>query len=159
MKTYRAIDVANTILGLAEERGKTVTPMQLIKLCYMCHGWMLGIYGRPLINESVQAWRYGPVVRSVYQEAKKFRDQPVVGRLGQGMFSPNSVPLDEAALDIVTQVYEKYGDLSGISLSSLTHQSESPWHIVWTKNGQINAVIPNDLIEDHYSKLYKAQPS
>ena len=36
--------------------------MHAIKLVYLCHGWMLGIYGRSLIGEPVEAWRYGPVV-------------------------------------------------------------------------------------------------
>ncbi len=31
--------------------------MQLIKLVYLCHGWTMGLYSRPLI-ENVEAWQY-----------------------------------------------------------------------------------------------------
>ena len=36
--------------------------MQVLKLVYYCHAWMLGLYGRPLIRQPIEAWRYGPVV-------------------------------------------------------------------------------------------------
>ncbi|WP_131993555.1 type II toxin-antitoxin system antitoxin SocA domain-containing protein [Dokdonella fugitiva] len=40
--------------------------MQLLKLVYLCHAWTLGLLGRPLLREEVQAWRYGPVFPALY---------------------------------------------------------------------------------------------
>ena len=62
--------VAEYILWLANRDRNPLTPMQVLKLVYICHGWMLGLTGRPLIRESAQAWTYGPVVPSVYHQYK-----------------------------------------------------------------------------------------
>ena len=57
--------VAEQILWL---RGREIetTPMHVLKLVYLCHGWCLGFTGEALINEPVEAWTYGPVVPTVY---------------------------------------------------------------------------------------------
>jgi uncharacterized phage-associated protein len=50
-------------------------------------------------------------------------------------------------------VVEKYGHLSGIALSNLTHRAGSPWSQVY-ETGAYNGEISDDLIRDHYvSKL------
>ncbi len=146
--------VANKILDLASKANKTVTPMQLIKLVYLCHGWSLGITGKPLLDEHVEAWRYGPVIRSIYQKVKDRRDLPVEGPLLSHFFSKPSDEFSSDELAIIEQVYKLYGDMSGISLSNLTHQSGSPWSRIWEIEGQ-NSEIPNDLIEHHYKHLYQ----
>ena len=56
--------VAEQILWLRREID--TTPMHVIKLVYLAHGWMLGFTSRALINEAVEAWTYGPVVPSTY---------------------------------------------------------------------------------------------
>lgn len=123
--------------------------MQLIKLVYLCHGWMLGLYGRPLICEPVEAWAYGPVIRDLYNEVRSFRSGPVRGPLDEPI---NSRPLDEFEKDIIDQVFRGYGHLSGPALSRLTHASNTPWSITYSFSGQ-NHPISNDLIQDHFAGL------
>ena len=38
----------------------TLTPLQVQKLTYLCHGWTLGLYSQPLSRQQVEAWRWGP---------------------------------------------------------------------------------------------------
>ncbi|OFE11413.1 hypothetical protein PHACT_12720 [Pseudohongiella acticola] len=155
---HSAIAVANKILDLATENGRSVTPMQLIKLVYLCHGWMLGLYGRPLLAENIEAWRYGPVIRSLYAKVKDFRDNPVKGPLKQGLrISAPDETFDEQESDLISQVFEIYGRYSGVALSNLTHESGSPWDVVWKLKGQ-NSSISNDIISDHYRSLYATAP-
>jgi uncharacterized phage-associated protein len=66
-----ALAVANHFLDIAEKAGQRLTPMKLQKLVYFAHGWHLGLTGEPLLDEEIQAWSFGPVVRSVYNA---FRD-------------------------------------------------------------------------------------
>ena len=55
--------VADHILWLRSQRKlKPTTPMGIVKLVYLAHGWQLGWDGEPLINEPVEAWTYGPVI-------------------------------------------------------------------------------------------------
>lgn len=151
---HSSLAVANKVLELANRANDTVTPMQLIKLVYLCHGWMLGLHGRPMLNENVEAWRYGPVVRSLYDRVRKYRDMPVQGPLRSpfSLSEPHETFTPEEE-NIIQQVYANYGRHSGVALSNLTHQPGSPWSIVWNCEGK-NSPISNDLIESHYRELY-----
>lgn len=137
--------VAQQILNECRAAGDpAVTPMQLLKLVYIAHGYMLAKHGVPLINESVEAWQYGPVVRSVYQAVRDFRSSPVthVPCAPQVVFDQN----EQAVMQEVARIY---GRADGITLSTATHQPGTPWSVTWNNHGQ-NAVISNDMIEGFY---------
>ena len=76
MKSSRI--VASEFIVLARNAGESLTPMQLLKLVYIAHGWMLALHHRPLIKDDVQAWQYGPVIPSLYNAIRKFRANPVL---------------------------------------------------------------------------------
>ena len=59
---YDSRTVANEFLKLADKDNDTLTPMQLLKLVFIAHGWCLGLLGRHLIKDSIEAWQYGPVI-------------------------------------------------------------------------------------------------
>lgn len=139
--------VANAVIQQARAGNRQLTPMQIIKLVYIAHGCMLGLLGRPLVRQPIEAWQYGPVINDLYQALKSYGSGYVDRELM--WHTPN---LDQQENDIVHQVVVQYGLLSGIDLSSMTHQDGSPWQITWAQNGQ-NAVIPNDLIHQHYLRL------
>lgn len=153
---HKPVAVGNKILSFARESPDwSVTPMQLLKLAYLCHGWMLGLYGRPLLNESVQAWRYGPVVRSLYDAISKYRDKPVEHPIRPFWgVATDDEQFDAEESEVIRQVYNHYGRWDGIALSKLTHMAGSPWYVTWHSKGQ-NAVIPNDLIENFYRKRHE----
>ncbi len=139
-----ALTVAQQILWIAHQQGKQLTSMQLLKLVYISHGWMLGLYNRPLFQDEIEAWRYGPVVRSVYAEYKRFGARPISDDVQN-----QQKYFDDYALNVMEQVVEVYGGYSGLMLSSLCHQPDSPWEITIKQMGE-NSVIQNDLIEYYY---------
>ena len=63
--------VANELLRRAQDTGRDITPMQVVKLAYYCHAWMLGLYHRPLLEQPVEAWHYGPVVPEIYRRLRE----------------------------------------------------------------------------------------
>ena len=69
--------IANALIEKGEFDGRSFDPLQLGKLVYFCHAWMLGLYGRGLIKQDVRAWLYGPVVPDVYRSLKKYERHPV----------------------------------------------------------------------------------
>lgn len=123
-----------------------LTPIQIIKLVYSCHAWMLGLYHRPLLMQTVEAWRYGPVVPEVYHSLRRYGGEPV-----RRLIDIPSEEYDRFETDLIDQVFHNYGTLTGRQLSSITHAPGTPWHIIWTRYGQ-NAVIPDPIIEDYYQK-------
>jgi len=164
---YSALAVANYFLDLAKANGTGLNPMKLQKLVYFAHGWHLALYGKPLINEQVEAWDYGPVVSSVYHEFKKFG----AGRIDQyGTdfdFSKNGIVTPRIALDdkrttaLLDKIWEVYGKYSGVQLSNLTHEAGS----AWSKAREIAGVeglrsvgIQNNLIKADFDLLLKRTP-
>jgi len=137
--------LAQYILWLA--RNSSITPMQLLKLAYISHGWMLGLHGKPLINESAEAWQYGPVIPSIYHKYKKFGGRAITE-------VPNKEPnnLTDEEKDLIGQVWNIYGKYTGLQLSALTHKADTPWGTTRRLVGP-GAAISNDLIEDHYRTL------
>jgi uncharacterized phage-associated protein len=144
----RARTIANEFLRLARADGRALTPLQLIKLTYIAHGWMLALYQRPLITDRIEAWRYGPVIPDLYHSMKHYGAEFVTRDIPGG----SSEDLSEEERDIIQQVYNVYGHLTGIQLSQLTHQPGTPWFDSWTA-GEQNISISNDLIADHYRQL------
>ncbi len=148
---HSSITIAQKFLDSAsQDNGNTLTPMQLLKLVYIAHGYMLGQYSRPLIKEQVEAWKYGPVIKPLYDKIKSYRSDPVkrISHLLCSALFTSGLTKDEEA--VIKQVYDKYGRKDGIFLSSLTHNTGTPWEIAW-KSGYSD--ISNDLIENHYRLL------
>ncbi len=151
--TKSCLSVAKYILVKAEEQSRMLTPMKLIKLVYMAHGWMLGLYGRPLFRENAEAWKYGPVIRELYREVKQYRNNSIP----PSRFKPVGIDLnfDEDEKSVMDQTVSVYGRYSAIHLSMMTHAKGTPWDIVYNEIGH-DFVIPNDLIEEHYASLYES---
>ena len=147
--------VANRFLDMAKVNNDSLTPMQLLKLVYIAHGWMLGLHGRPLIEENVEAWKYGPVIRELYDEVRHYKGRSIkdsirVNEKVQRKFLEDNLFTEER--DIIQQVYDEYADYSGIELSRITHAKGTPWSEVYMP-GSFGEVIPIDLIEQHYKDL------
>lgn len=153
-----SLAVANFFVEKSIDGGVELTPMKLIKLVYIAHGWHLAINKEPLISEAVQAWKYGPVVRSVYDQFKGFRDGQVTQMaqvFANGEFIAPRVS-DDNTKAFLQSVWSAYCHFSGWQLSAITHEPNTPWDKTWNANGgsdQTGAVIPNETILQHYVSL------
>lgn len=137
--------VAEQILWL--RRNVPTTPMHVLKLAYLCHGWMLGVFGRGLIAESAEAWRYGPVVPTIYHVYKSFRGEPIAVPLAD-----RSADLDESQHELLGAVLRAYRGYSAWDLSAITHQPGTPWHEVSNGGRGEGAIIPDAVIGRHYAE-------
>ena len=151
---HSALRVANHLIRLAHESNRTITPLQVMKLTYLCHGWMLGLYHVPLLDEPIEAWRYGPVVPDVYFSLRDYGRRPVTQEIPLSTKEYASEFSPEES-HVIEQVSKLYGRFSGVQLLRMTHVSGTPWYEVWTKNGDTNAFIPDPLIEEFYSQKSK----
>lgn len=153
--------VANYILECAQEDGEKISPMKLLKLTYLAHGWTLGLTGQPLITEHPEAWRYGPVIPSLYHDFKEYGHSPV-DRWARWPDWSGDVPTytvpklshaSDMILSIIQKVWSTYKRYSGEQLSALTHQKGTPWYITWHEKGgkdRLGTDIADDLIQSHY---------
>jgi uncharacterized phage-associated protein len=137
-----------------------ITPMKLLKLVYVANGWYLGLNSKALIDEDVQAWKFGPVVESIYHDYKLYGKSNIesddVLTLENNEYKNNLTDEDKEFLSQIWSVYKEY---TGLQLSALTHEPDSPWDIVWNKRGgreKKGAIIPNPIIEKYYSDKLEA---
>lgn len=133
-----------------------LTNMKLVKLVYIAHGWFLGLHGRPLISELPQAWKYGPVVPSVYNAFKSSGNQQITRpytALIVGQPDPYQLSDDPEVKALLDRVWSLYKSYTAFQLSSMTHQEGTPWFETWhNQGGKFERSVPimNGLIEKHY---------
>lgn len=152
---HTSIQIANEIIerGQRSVPPRYFTPMQLLKLVYLCHGWMLGLYGRPLIKDNVEAWKYGPVIPDLYHQIKSYRDSPVTSKINTWWGAHADAPMDQFESAIIDQTLARYGHLSGLQLSQITHAQATPWSMTFRPD-HLGLVISDEVIRDHYQRLY-----
>jgi uncharacterized phage-associated protein len=149
--TYTPRQIADYFLYIGKD-DKTMTPMKLIKLVYIAHGWNLGLNDEKLIDEDIQAWKYGTVIPSLYDDFKKFRSDKIKD-------IPDSEPtsIHEDDKKFLNKVYDVYKKYNGLELSAKTHQPNTPWTITWEKlingSGEVDFTIPTELIKNYYKQL------
>ena len=150
--SYSAKTVANYFLELGARDRIPIDPLKLQKLVYLAHGWSLAILGRPLIQEPVEAWRYGPVIQVLYKEFKRFGASAIPEDAKAGGVVET---LDSNSKGLIDAVWEKYRSLSSIQLSTLTHERGYAWDLT-RKSGDFSPwdgpIIPNDLIADEFNR-------
>ena len=162
---FKSLAVANEFIEISLDRQKPVTPMKLLKLVYFAHGWHLGLYGSPLINEQVEAWKYGPVVESIYYEVRSYGTNSITSLISRTDFATmeTTVPRVDGstsggirAISLIERVWDLYSPYSGIKLSNMTHQPGSPWFKIW-KPMESNPIkgtnIPIETIKEHFAAL------
>jgi uncharacterized phage-associated protein len=121
---------------------RTCTHLELEKLTYLCYADYLCKTGTPLFKDKIYAYRYGPVVDSVYgkytpYKHSKIRDveaekedttehtlseieMPIKSRI---MFSTNG----DKKLCSIDDTLKRYARFSAGELVDITHTKGSPW--------------------------------
>lgn len=166
MRQYSAKAIANAFLDIAESEGAKIAPMKIQKLVYIAHGWGLGFLGTPLINEEVEAWKYGPVINVLYHEFKQYGSSFITRKATDVRLDsktlkileevPNVLPDDNDVNALLSKIWSVYGKFTGPQLSDITHLAGSPWDI--TYNGAHQRIIPREIIEQHYKALIQKRP-
>lgn len=153
--TYSAIRVANRFLEVAANNGDALTPIQIIKLTYIAHGWSLAMLDRPLIGDRIEAWKYGPVIPAIYKHAKHFGSSPVSAKLPINKLADRArgydAQISKTDDQLIKSVFKNYGQLDGIKLSNLTHMEGTPWAQVYDSEKH-NVEISNESIKSHYKE-------
>lgn len=148
---YSAESAANAFLDLARRNGKFLTNMQLQKLVYIAHGYSLAKLRQPLFHNNIHAFEWGPVIPNLYKTLRHYGAGEV-----KDFILTNEPPISEDSqeIEIIREVWQDYGDFSGLELSALTHRKGTPWSETWRTNQF--GVISDELIAEHYRQdLYE----
>lgn len=144
---YRSFDISKKILSLAKRDGMAVDPMKLLKLVYISHGYYLAFFNKPLITDEIQAWKYGPVIPSLYHVIKRYGSSSYVDLEHIEIYSEKEVNKEDSHfLESFWNSYKKY---SGLQLSDLTHRENTPWSNTY-RHGEYYSQINDETIKEYY---------
>lgn len=151
-RVLNGLDVAKYILSK-----KRCTHLKLEKLLYLCYAEYLCQYKNELFKDKIYAYRYGPVIESVYNKYKKYGYKEIDNNDidTTGIFempSRSRILFSEDGINKIKSIdatLEKYGALSANDLVNLTHKKNTTWFL--SGEGKLNnKIIDNDIIEKYH---------
>lgn len=153
-----ALSIANSLLNLANKEGKTLKHLALMKLVYFAYGHALANMQKDIIDprfDRVEAWKYGPVIPSVYHSFKHFQNDPITEKAVVMEFDEQDMPIyltpqvtDQDLLLIITHVWNQYKSYSDSQLVALSHEPDTPWAKVYIEGE--NREIPERATQLYY---------
>jgi len=128
---HSAVTIAQALLYLSKpENGDIISNLKLQKLLYYAQGLHIAVYNKPLFEEPIKAWTYGPVVEEVYHAFKEHGQGAIPTQNTEQAFNK----LNQEQQAFLQEVYLTMGQYSAVKLMELTHQ-EMPW--VSTESKQV----------------------
>ena len=153
MSKYFPNHIANYFINKGKYDNYTLN-----KLVYIAKGFALATFDDSLFEEEVEAWKYGPVISSLYHEFKRFKDQPIdelsinFSESKKEATIPEVSSEDTVILQILQFVNSKYGKKTRQEFENLTHHDGSPWKEYY-EIGKMFIKIPNHEIKKHFKAL------
>lgn len=148
------LDVAKYILCKVK-----CTHLKLEKLVYLCFAEYLCKYSKELYKDKILAYRYGPVVKSVYDKYKRY---------GYEEISKDNINIDSTdvfempsrsrilfaedgieKIKSIDETLEKYGNYPVSALVELTHKKKTPWDVSG-RGKNIDKIIENKVIKKYH---------
>ena len=140
MARYTALDVAVHMINDSVEAGKPISNLQLQKILYFCQVGYLRNQGDFLFDDDFEAWRYGPVVPSIYRLFSIWGGSCISRTIKR-----DTKPLDSDSCRVIDPLISEYRDYQPWDLVSKAHKPGSPWKITWDELGD-GAIITKELI-------------
>ena len=111
---------------------------------------------RNLFEEEIQAWKYGPVIPSIYYEFKNFTRKIITKKSNEfkengNTYYPKIFQEDIELEELLTVVWKIIEKKSGVNLIKLTHKRNTPWSLFY--NPSENNIIKKDIIKRYYKAL------
>ena len=148
-KGRSALDIAKLIIHKSYEKNRElndITNMKLLKLLYFAHVIHLVKHNRALFTDTVEAWKYGPSIDSVYEKYKEYK----AGVLPDETINENDFTESEiSSVDSAIDLFDKY---SARELCDITHK-HNPWKEVY-KEGENHIPMSNESIKEYYADMF-----
>ena len=154
-RKLEGIDVAKYILSKI-----TCTQLKLQKLVYLCFADYLCETGKELFTDKIYAFKYGPVVDTVYKRYKEYGYKPIEEETTDidsnniyEMPSKSRIMFAEDGTEKILSIektLKKYATLSASELVELTHKKDTPWSKTSKGIGKLYVTIKLDVIKKYH---------
>ena len=135
-----------------EENKQALTIMQILKLVYIVQGYHLAIENSPFFKQETYAWKYGPVIKDLYYSLKDWLSQNDIYLNEKFLPHSSYESFNDKQKSILSVVFKKYGKLSAMGLSRLTHKDGTPWAERYKKEEE-GLLIEKELIKKYYKTI------
>lgn len=140
-----SVSVSAAAYRLCDAMNWSLSQLSVQKGLYLAHMIHLGDNdGAPLVSEAFEAWEYGPVLPSLYQDLKMFGRKPI-----KNIFWTNKAEDGSSEALAIDSLASQIKGLSAARLVHITHNPQGAWakHYSAAKKG---VVIPNTDILAEY---------
>ncbi|MBF1049432.1 Panacea domain-containing protein [Peptostreptococcus sp.] len=138
---YTANQIASYIIKKCLESKKEISNLQLQKILYYTQAAFLVKVNRPAFSDDIVAWKYGPVVKDIYQEYKCNSNRPIYD------YIPYDGLIADDHTDLIDEIILAKSDYSAFELVEQTHE-ELPWI-----DTNINETISIIKIKEYFSDV------
>lgn len=147
---YSVFRISNWFIKKGNEDGAEMTPMRLLKLVFFSYAWYLTLFKKKLFVSDIEAWKYGPVIPSLYYQYKVYGDRivPLEAQVNKNIL--DKYPIDNDTQEFLETIYDKYRNISTLDLSAISHNPGSPWSQAIDKN---ESYIDDEKILNYYGKF------
>lgn len=153
---YSAKEIASFFIQKGLDEDNPVTQMKLQKLIYFANGFLLATSSgeRRLVEETFEAWDFGPVLPSIYHEYKLFGSNPIVKNnvvlkiLGRPLNLELSKNVKEEDVKILEDVWNSLKVFTALELSTVTHRENGAWSKVYKPERRSVPIKEEDIIEE-----------
>ena len=149
---YNAVDIAYYILDYSKrEFNHGISNLKIQKILYFIQAEFLVSKNKPCFKDIIEAWDFGPVIPTVYQEFKIYggNNIPYYGQSYGVIF--------EADKELINRIIYQCNDFSASVLVEITHD-QKPWKdVYWTNCSDLyskynkHPVITNESIKEYFS--------
>lgn len=153
--SYSASLVAYAFVRKGIEEGRPLTQMKLQKMVYFAQGIHLALYKEPLVKETFQAWKYGPVIPVIYHTYKYYGSSPINDTEWVLTLHEDEMTLsllNDNARESIDYTWDLLKDTNAVKLSNWTHTDGSPWAKNYSE-GINETFIPNDDIRHYFEQF------
>ena len=140
-----ALDVAKYLIGLAQRDGNPITNLRLQKLLYYAWGYYWNSFKQYLFKDDIEAWKYGPVVKDVYDEYKIFDGGDII--IDDNVIEENKTKFNQQQQDFFSAFYNLMKKYDTWALVDASHK-EKPWKETYNNGKQ---VISYDLMKEEFA--------
>lgn len=160
-----AIAIANYFVDKANKDTQSPHPLtllRLVKYVYIAYGFAMAILEKVIIDkrfDTVEAWKYGPVIPSVYHSFKHNKNNKITEKSAIAINEDENGDLDfinpeitdDNIMMILDFVWERYRDKSTSELISLLHKDGTPWAYCYDPGK--NVEIPDEMTRIYYKSI------
>lgn len=145
---YQALDVANYIVKVCNDKEKYLNVLKLQKILYFVQAEFLVVKQKPCFLEDIEKSSFGPVVLTVYQKYKVYTSNfPHNLRIGK-------IRISKEDKELINKTVDECLKYSSTALADIIYHQE-PWIKAYENQ---NKVILNEDIKAFFEKQYVDTP-